>query len=1413
MIKTNKMSKTKQPDYLFETSWEICNKIGGIHTVIATKVQSIKKNFGDHIIMIGPDTLNNLEGNLEFEEDKTLFPQWLAIAQQDGFRVRTGRWKVDGNPIAILIDFTTLVGKKNEILAELWEEFHLDSIAGQWDYLEPLLFGYAAGKVIAHFTEYQLSHRHSIVAHFHEWMTGSGVLYLKKYAPWIATTFTTHATTIGRSMCGNGVPLYKNMEHHDVDMYVNRFNMTAKYSLEKLSAKNADVFTTVSEITAEECKHLLQENVDFITPNGFDMRIVPEKEQFELKRNAARTKLFEVLEKLYGKKINGDALVVMTSGRYEWRNKGIDVFLKAFEKLAAENPQRDIIPLLTIPAGHGGVRNDLLDALNNNSNEGLDNPCTTHVLHNRDNDPTVNELARLKLPTLGSIYPLFVPCYLNGADGLFNLSYYDMLTGADLCVFASYYEPWGYTPLESMAFGVPAITTSLAGFGRWIAKPDLTIDKGASVIERTDDNDNEVIEAIVSDILTYLKLSDKEVINARNKASEIAEGALWKNLIINYEESYSKAVEISSDRHRKPRPRKEIERPQYFSDKINNEPSWKKMVIQSSLPNELKGLIDISQNLWWTWNFEAIQLFKSMDNDLWYENDKNPIKLLNRISKDRLTYLLSDKEFMKSYEKVNNAFKDYMAEESDKSQTIAYFSMEYGFHDNIKIYSGGLGILAGDYLKEASDNRVDLISVGFLYRYGYFKQQLTLTGEQQAIREAHNFNDLPVTSLKDEFGNPVMVKINLPGRSVYLKIWVLMVGRNPLYLLDADIDFNSYEDRQITHQLYGGDWENRLKQEIALGFGGIRLLNHLGYKIDTFHLNEGHAAFINIERIANLVEDEKLSFDEALEVVRNTSLFTTHTPVPAGHDVFKEDLLRVYMRHTPDRLGITWEDLMQIGRMNPTDNNEPFSMSVLAANTCKEMNGVSELHGIVSRDMFQKLYKGYFANESHIGHVTNGVHYPTWTAKEWKKLHNDYFAPDFYKHVDKRELWNKIYDVPNEEIWVIRQLLRQKLIDYIRERFENNFEKRNDNPRRIMQVLDTINPNSLTIGFARRFATYKRAHLLFTDTERLSEIVNNPEMPVQFVFAGKAHPADKAGQDLIKHIIEISQRPEFVGKIIFIENYDIQLAKRLVKGVDIWLNTPTRPLEASGTSGEKATMNGVLNFSVLDGWWREGYRQGAGWALQEERVYDNQQFQDELDAVNIYAMLENEIVPLFYMRDEQGIPNLWIEYIKNNIAQVAPEFTTHRMLHDYIRNFYKPLHTHGKEILKDNYAKAADIAIWKQHIYDSWEEIEVVNVDFPDTLKHDYHSGGKYHGEVVLALKKLKPEEVGIDMVLSSNSNQMTVAEEVYELKFDKTADNLCFYSVDIELDDPGMFEYGIRIYPKSDLLKYKTEMNLVRWI
>ena len=634
-----------------------------------------------------------------------------------------------------------------------------------------------------------------------------------------------------------------------------------------------------------------------------------------------------------------------------------------------------------------------------------------------------------------------------------------------------------------------------------------------------------------------------------------------------------------------------------------NYPNWRSISVKFHVPEEFQCLMEISKNLWWVWNYEAIELFMEMNPRLWEKVGGNPVLFLQKLTTAEYSALLQDARFMKRMEEVYANFKAYMsAKVNTKLPSVAYFSMEYGLTDILKIYSGGLGVLAGDYLKEASDCCVDMIAIGFLYRYGYFTQNLSMNGEQVAVYEAQNFETLPVEQIVDAEGNAVTIGVQYPGRTIYANLWRVNVGRVSLILLDTDTEKNSEADRTITHQLYGGDNEHRLKQEIMLGIGGMAALKALGVEKQIYHCNEGHAAFLNVQRLIDLVQ-KGLSFNEAMEIVRVSGLFTTHTPVPAGHDYFDEGLMQRYMYDFANQLGLEWTDFMNMGRETPGDLTERFSVTVFACNTCEEVNGVSYLHGKVSQNMFKKIWDGYFPEELHVGYVTNGVHYPTWAVSEWKNLHNKYFTDKFLKDQSNTKYWEKIYEVPDEEIWNIRRALKLKLVEYIKARFSESWLKNQGNPSRIVEILEGINPNALTIGFGRRFATYKRAHLLFTDLERLSKIVNNPQYPVQFIFTGKAHPADAGGQKLIQNIVEISRRPEFLGKIIFLENYDMALAKRLISGVDIWLNTPTRPLEASGTSGEKAQMNGVLNFSVLDGWWYEGYREGAGWALTDKRTY------------------------------------------------------------------------------------------------------------------------------------------------------------------------------------------------------------------
>lgn len=599
-----------------------------------------------------------------------------------------------------------------------------------------------------------------------------------------------------------------------------------------------------------------------------------------------------------------------------------------------------------------------------------------------------------------------------------------------------------------------------------------------------------------------------------------------------------------------------------------NAPQWQEITVKSTLPEKLKCLDEIAHNVWWTWNYEARDLFRDLDPELYHEVSHNPVLLLERLSYERKEKIVKDAVMMERINAVYSLFREYMDVEPDASRpSVAYFSMEYGLNHVLKIYSGGLGMLAGDYLKEASDSNVNMCAVGFLYRYGYFTQSLSMDGQQIAKYEAQNFNSLPLERQLDENGNPLVVDVPYNNYSVHAYVWCVNVGRIKLYLLDTDNELNSEFDKPITHSLYGGDWENRLKQEILLGIGGVLTLKKLGITKDVYHCNEGHAALCNLQRLCDYIATG-LTFNQAMELVRASSLYTVHTPVPAGHDYFDEGLFGKYMGGYPAKLGITWDEFIGMGRNNPNDHSEKFCMSVFACNTCQEVNGVSKLHGWVSQKMFAPIWNGYYPEENHVGYVTNGVHFPTWTSTEWRKVYAKYFDKNFMKDQSNQSIWEAIYNVPDDEVWETRMALKQKLVDYIRMQFRETWLKNQGDPSRVVSLLDKINPNALMIGFCRRFATYKRAHLLFTDLDRLSKFVNDPEHPVQFLFAGKAHPADGAGQGLIKKIYEISQRPEFLGKIIFLENYDFQLARRLVSGVDIWMNTPTRPLEASGTSGE-----------------------------------------------------------------------------------------------------------------------------------------------------------------------------------------------------------------------------------------------------
>ena len=1404
------------PDFLFEVSWEVCNKVGGIHTVIASKAPIVAGAMGDNYITIGPDFSQD-SVNPEFSEDNSLMAAWRESLYNQGVRVRIGRWNIEGRPIAILIDFKSFFSQKDTILSKLWEDYNVDSLSGQWDYVEPVLFGYAAGVVIASYAETMCTPSQKVVAHFHEWMASAGSLYLHKYAPYVATLFTTHATVMGRCIAGNRLPLYNDLLKFNADELARQFNVMAKHSLEKSAAAHSDAFLTVSEITANECRYLIGREVTRITPNGFDNGFVPRGEELAAKRSAARKKLIEVAEASWGVELN-NPLIVATSGRYEYRNKGIDVFLESLKQLASSSLDRDVLAVVAVPAANIGMRQDLAQHLENKESaiDPAQKRWLTHNLESEAWDMVSQSIEGSILSTSASrVKVLFVPTYLNGNDGIFNMPYYDVLAGVDLTVFASYYEPWGYTPLESVAYGVPTVTTTLAGFGLWVANHSNRA--GVDVVRRDDYNEREVVFQITEIMKRYLTMSEAQYEATREAAMELSNTAVWKKLYNEYKRAYEEAIENSISRTNRVLidGGNRGEQINFVRQQLtSNRPQWHRLMVEKGIPERLKPLEELSRNLWWCWTPGAQELFEAADKELWVKVDRNPIALLDKISAQRYEEILADKAFLKKMDEVYKQFCDYMSEKpSPEHAKVAYFSMEYGLHSSLKIYSGGLGILAGDYLKEASDRNVPMVAVGLLYRYGYFTQRLSAQGAQEATYEAQNFFKLPISPVRDELGNWVTTQVALPGRNLTARVWKCQVGRTDLFLLDADYEANLDEDRQVTYYLYGGDWENRLKQEILLGVGGIRALVKMGIKQEVYHCNEGHAAFINIERIRNLIARKRLSFSEAMEVVRSSSLFTTHTPVPAGHDAFPESMIRQYMSHYPDVLGITWDQFINLGKTNPSDPNEKFSMSVLACNLSQEVNGVSWLHGEVSKDILGNMWPGYFKDELHIGYVTNGVHFPTWVASNLRKLYAKYFGKAFEGHTYNIPEWQNVHKIDDKELWSERMFLKERLIKTIRKRFSDPTQVRLQSPRQMVQVTESIKPEVLTIGFARRFATYKRAHLLFTNLERLSALVNNKERPVQFIFAGKAHPNDKPGQDLIKRIVEVSAMPEFVGKIVFLQNYDMELARRMVQGVDVWLNTPTRPLEASGTSGEKCVMNGVMQFSVLDGWWVEGYKEGAGWMLPMERTYADQRFQDELDAEMIYNTIEEQIVPLYYDRAEDGVPHRWVNAVKKCVADIASNFTTNRMLIDYEERFYNKLAQRKKLMLDKNYIMARQIAAWKRKVSAAWDNIVIRDVKRAEIESEAMYVGKKYHFELTIDLAGLQKEDIGAELVVATQieAGQAANVVETRRLEIVASDDKSVTLALDYAPEHTGMFDVALRVFPVNDNLEHRMDFALVK--
>lgn len=857
---------------------------------------------------------------------------------------------------------------------------------------------------------------------------------------------------------------------------------------------------------------------------------------------------------------------------------------------------------------------------------------------------------------------------------------------------------------------------------------------------------------------------------------------------------------------------------------------FNRITVNPQLPKRIEKLSKISNNLWWSWNTEFLRLFRKIDNDLWEKCGKNPVKFLKQVSQDRLEAVSKDLIFLHEYDKCVENFEDYMNSKDtwfankypdNKDDLIAYFSAEYGLDETIPIYSGGLGILSGDHLKSASDLGIPLVAVGLLYKNGYFHQKINGNGEQETEYHDIDLHDLPINPVKNENGDDLIIYLKFPKRRIYLKVWQINVGRVKLYLLDSDIEKNNPEDRDVTLRLYGGDQEMRIRQEIVLGMGGVNLLTRaLKLEPTVYHMNEGHSSFLILELIKNVIKEKQVSFDVARDIVSSQTVFTTHTPVPAGNDIFPISLVEKYFKDFWPRLTISREEFLKLGMKPCKELENGFNMGILALKVAGKKNGVSKLHGAVSRELFADVWPEIAANESPIDYVTNGIHTCSWLAPSLKQLYNKYLIPYWQDKIQYDYVWEKVRNIPDDKLWNVHQARKEKLLSIVKNNVTERLRRSGYNYEDINAITSKINPNALTIGFARRFATYKRATLIFKDLERITQILNNADRPVQLIFAGKAHPADKQGQDLIKFIHDVSMMPQFKGKIFLLENYNIAMSRYLISGVDVWLNNPRRPMEASGTSGQKASVNGVVNFSVLDGWWAEGYNQKNGWRIGFNSDYESYEAQDVTDSQNIYETLEQKIIPAYYNKDKNGISKEWMNYMKESIVSTGGKYSTSRMLSDYTSKFYIPLCNLHNKYYKD-LSDVTQFNTWKTDMYRNWKDIKITQKE--DNLNNiSIDAGNCISVKCQVELPNIKPEFVSVEcyygkilengvvedisiipmqQVKSKSKNAETENSKIFE------------YETKIELKTGGNYGYTFRVMPKNDMLLDSANMNLVKWI
>ncbi len=1422
----------KRKGYLFEVSWEVCNKVGGIYTVITSKAREAVKAYGENYYFLGPD----LKNNMEFEE--TDEECWVKMREGTAIRdipCRFGRWRIPGNPKAILVGFAKKYDK-DQLLFRLWERYGVDSIAGGWDYVEPVMFSSACAEVIDTINNLYVKPRGvTAVAHFHAWVCGAGLLEIKQLAPEVGTVFTSHATILGRTLAASGMDIYLNMEYLSPQREAGAHNITAKCSLEAAAAREADCFTTVSSIMAAEAKNFLGREADIITPNGLDLERSPDLIANRAPALKARERLLEAASHFLRLEFSKNTRIMVISGRYEFHNKGIDIFLNALGQLEKELPTgQTVLAYLFVLGGH----RDLIPSLqctepslycDYSSHETTAPPIATHRLEYEASDPILQTCSRLGLLNTreNKVHVIFMPAYLNGHDGLINMPYYEALSGCDLGVFPSYYEPWGYTPLECAAYGVPTITTDQAGFGLW-AQQENPENNGVLLLSRRGQK-TAVIEESLCDILhDFLNWTEVERDARRKAARSIAVQANWENFIAYYLRSYELALEVAGTRQKKlsavdPLAEKRL----VFAGTASMQPHFRTFAAVVPLPAKLDRLREFAYNVWWSWHPRALDIFATLDMKIWEESGKNPVKMLEAMPPEKLREAAENASYLALYNQALEQFDDYMAETRHAAchesaadikctTPVAYFSTEYGLHETIPLYSGGLGTLSGDHLKTASDLNIPLVAVGLLYKSGFFKQVIDDNGIQVAEYPENDFSTMPVQLVKDDRGKAVQISLDLPGRTLYANIWELKVGRVSLYLLSSDVPGNTQQDMRITDRLYCADRRTRIEQEILLGMGGVRLLTKLGIKPRLFHINEGHSGFLVFERIAVLMQEEKLSFEEATEVVRSSTVFTTHTPVEAGNERFSHDLMEYYFSGFVKKCGISWSQFWELGARERGED-KPFLLTILALKMSYLNNAVSRLHGHVSRRLWRDVWPGFHESDVPIGHITNGVHMMSYLSPRMREILEIFLGMDWHMHLSDKERWEKIQDIPDTLLWRTRHELKQRMVDFLVENLAQHWLQDGHTKTWRQDLLGTINPSALIIGFARRFAPYKRADLLFSDLTRLERLLSDKNRPVHIIMSGKAHPSDEMGKNLIKQVIDICREERFRGKILFIENYNLRVARHLVQGVDVWLNTPRRPYEASGTSGEKVIINGVLNLSISDGWWSEGYDGANGWNIGP--VASNHLAEsvhaDEEDSLALLNLLEHTVIPLFYDRSATGIPEKWIALVKRSMQTLGPQFNTERMLTEYYDKMYVPAAKREQAVAADSFQVARELADWKRKVPMRFSSLKILEVAVEGLYGEEMQVGQSIIVNVRVAPGKMEREEIFVELMIGPVGGGGEFLNDPEKIHLETVAaeqDGVLKFSTAYVIKQNGAYAYGIRVVPFHRDLPYNYDSGLMIW-